>query len=130
MSCRPLFLSELPFAQIFERDGKVKEHVDTAEMIGRSAEAPSLGMGWEYNYAMVTSYAGGKAAAEAEALNGTSITHERLAKFTSESLEVNVYSRWRACGDGGALSDDIDSDDDDDKFNSAPADDACDDAYM
>ena len=116
--------------EIFERYGEVKDLVDSAGMIGRSAEAPSLGMGWEYNYAMVTFYDGGEAAAEAEALNGTSITHERLAKFTSESLEVNVYSRWRACGDGGALSDDIDSDDDDDKFNSAPADDACDDAYM
>ena len=53
-----------------------------------------------------------------------------LANFTSESLEVNVYSRRRVCGDGGALSDDMDSDDDDDEFNSAPADDAYDDAYM
>ena len=92
----------------------------SAGMIGRSAEAPSLGMGWEYSYAMVTFYDGGEAAAEAEALNGTSITHERLAKFTSESLEVNVYSRRRACGDGGVLSDDIDSDDDDDKFSIFP----------
>eukprot|EP00964_Phaeocystis_antarctica_P033175 scaffold18824_cov49-Phaeocystis_antarctica.AAC.3 len=40
-----------------------------------------------------------------------------LANFTSESLEVNVYSRRRVCGDGGALSDDMDSDDDDDEFN-------------
>ena len=67
---------------------------------------------------------------QTEALNGTSITHERLTNFTSESLEVNVYSRRRVCGDGGALSDDMDSDDDDDEFNSAPADDAYDDAYM
>ena len=57
------------------------------------------------------------------------ITHERLANFTSESLEVNVYSA-RACGGGGALSDDDVDSDDDDEFNSAPADDACDDAYM
>ena len=42
-------------------------------MIGRrSAEAPSLGRGWEYNYAMVTFFDGGEAAAAAEALNGTS----------------------------------------------------------
>ena len=123
--------SEAEVQEIFERYGKVKEvHVDSAGMIGRSAEAPSLGRGWEYNYAMVTFFDGGEAAAAAEALNGTSITHERLANFTSESLEVNVYSRRRVCGDGGALSDDMDSDDDDDEFNSAPADDAYDDAYM
>ena len=36
----------------------------------------------------------------------------------------------RACGGGGALSDDDVDSDDDDEFNSAPADDACDDAYM
>ena len=47
----------------------------------------------------------------------------------SMSLEVNVYSA-RACGGGGALSDDDVDSDDDDEFNSAPADDACDDAYM
>ena len=64
------------------------------------------------------------------------LAHEGLAHVQrdptdrSESLEVNVYSRRRACGDGGALSDDIDSDDDDDESNSAPADDAHDDAYM
>ena len=45
---------------------------------------------------MVTFFDGGEAAAAAEALNGTSITHERLANFTSESLEVNVYLRARA----------------------------------
>ena len=97
----------------------------------RASWTCSLGRGWEYNYAMITFFDGGEAAAAAEALNGTSITHEHLANFTSESLEVNVYSA-RACGGGGALSDDdIDSDDDDDEFNSAPADDdAYDDAYM
>ena len=42
---------------------------------------------------------------------------------------VKVYSA-RACGGGGALSDDDVDSDDDDEFNSAPADDACDDAYM
>ena len=57
------------------------------------------------------------------------MTHERLTNFTSESLEVNIYSA-RACGGGGALSDDDFDSDDDDEFNSAPADDACDDAYM
>ena len=41
----------------------------------------------------------------------------------------NVYSAC-ACGGGGALSDDNIDSDDDDEFNSAPADDACDDAYM
>ena len=52
--------------------------------------------------------------------------HARASpNFTSESLEVNVYSA-RACGGGGGLSDDdIDSDDDDELY-SALADDACD----
>eukprot|EP00964_Phaeocystis_antarctica_P125358 scaffold88994_cov50-Phaeocystis_antarctica.AAC.2 len=42
--------SEAEVQEIFQRYGKVKEvHIDSAGMIGRSAEAPSLGRGWEYN---------------------------------------------------------------------------------
>ena len=86
--------TEAEVQEIFGRYGKVKEvHIDTAAMIGRSAEAPSLGKGWEYHYAMVTFFDGEEAAAAAAAaLNGTSIKHERFANFTSDSLEVNVYT--------------------------------------
>ena len=54
----------------------------------------------------------------------------RIVKIRCKSLRnLNVYFA-RACGGGGALSDDDVDSDDDDEFNFAPADDACDDAYM
>ena len=53
---------------------------------------------------MVTFFDGEGAAAAAAALNGTSIKHKRFANFTSDCLEVNVYSA--RVGGARALSDD------------------------